>query len=318
MISIVIPVYNAEKYLHQCVDSILHQTYRNIELILIDDGSIDSSRKICEKYESQDPRVRYFHKENGGVSSARNYGIRYAKGDYIVFVDSDDIVKPEMFEILSRNNNDFAMCGYELYDDTSNTVSVQFDCPEFCGTIRNFAQNIRNYIDPPYLLGPCFKLFRKDIIVKNKIVFPPELSYGEDAIFVFEYLTYCKTVEVSSYVGYSYRKHGIESLSGKFSLDKIDINHRINRSIHKLLEQEGILDRNQIIDDRLLECFVSYTKELVSSDLSNARKRKVFYEKYNYYKQNFGRPNRMAQTLILIAGKYSILYPIVFLFKNRA
>lgn len=317
MISVVIPVYNAEKYLHQCIDSVLHQTYQNIELIVVDDGSIDFSGKICEKYASIDQRVRYFHKANGGVSSARNYGICCAKGDYIVFVDSDDTVKPEMLEILLKNNCDFSMCGYELYDDISNTVSIQYSCYKLSGTIHDLVQNIRDYVSPPYLLGPCFKLFKRTIIAANNVIFPPELSYGEDAIFVLEYLAYCKTVSVSSYVGYSYRKHGSESLSGKFLTNKIDINYRINTLIDALLQKENIVERSKILEERMLECFVSYEKELICSSLSRQEKRKLFYEKYEHYKNQLGEPQRMAQRIVIWAGEYRILYPLVYLFKIR-
>ena len=317
MISIVIPVYNAEKYLHQCVDSILHQTYQNIEVILVDDGSTDSSREICEKYNSIDQRIRCFYKENGGVSSARNYGIRCAKGDYIAFVDSDDIVKPDMLEILLENDCDFSMCGYELYDDISNTVSNQFSCPQLCGSMHELVQNIRNYLSPPYLLGPCFKLFRKSIIAENTVIFPPELSYGEDAVFVLEYLAYCKTVSISSYIGYSYRKHGNESLSGRFLTNKIDINYRINTLIDKLLQKESIDERSKILAERMLECLVAYEKELICSSLSRQEKRKLFYEKYEHYKNQLGEPQRMAQRIVVWAGTYRMFYPLVYLFKIR-
>lgn len=316
-VSVIVPIYNSEKYISECIESILNQTYENFELILIDDGSKDSSGDICKKYEYQDKRVRYIYKENGGVSSARNYGISCAKGDYIVFVDSDDIVKSEILEILLKNNCDFSMCGYELYDDISNTVSIQFSCPQLCGSMHELFQNIRDYLSPPYLLGPCFKLFRKSIVTENGVIFPPELSYGEDAIFVLEYLAYCKTVSISSYIGYSYRKHGSESLSGRFLINKIDINYRINNLIHGLLERENISNRKEVVSDRILECFVAYEKELVSSELSNKEKRKTFYEKFTCYAKELGKPKRLAQRIVVYAGKCRLCYPLVYLFKMK-
>ena len=92
MISIIVPVYNTEKYLHRCIDSVLAQTYQDFELLLIDDGSKDSSGAICDEYAAQDTRVRVFHKENGGVSSARNVGLDLAQGEWVTFVDSDDYI----------------------------------------------------------------------------------------------------------------------------------------------------------------------------------------------------------------------------------
>ena len=283
-VSVIVPIYNSEKYISECIESILNQTYDKFELILIDDGSKDSSGDICKQYELLDSRVIYIRKENGGVSSARNEGVRCANGDFITFVDSDDFVKPNMLEVLIKNRCDFAMCGYELYDDVGNSVFDQFSCPDLLGTIHDLAQKIRDYLSPPYLLGPCFKLFRKDIIVENSVIFPPELSYGEDAIFVLEYLVHCKTVSIFSNIGYSYRKYGSESLSGRFLTNKIDINYRINTLIDRLLQMESIDERSKILSERLLECLTAYVKELVSSKLPRKEKKKLFYEKYEFYK----------------------------------
>lgn len=100
MISIIVPVYNVELYIHQCIDSIISQTYRDIEILLIDDGSTDKCGNICDEYARIDPRIRVFHTQNKGLSAARNLGLREAKGDYIGFVDSDDWIEPNMFEVL--------------------------------------------------------------------------------------------------------------------------------------------------------------------------------------------------------------------------
>ena len=100
LISIIVPVYNVEKYLSKCIDSIINQTYKNIEIILIDDGSTDSSGAICDKYALVDSRIHVLHIENSGVSNARNVGLNHATGDYIGFVDSDDYIEPNMYELL--------------------------------------------------------------------------------------------------------------------------------------------------------------------------------------------------------------------------
>ncbi|MBQ5852329.1 MAG: glycosyltransferase family 2 protein, partial [Lachnospiraceae bacterium] len=100
MISIVVPVYNVEKYLERCVDSLINQTYENIEILLIDDGSKDNSGQMCDEYANKDSRITVYHKENGGLSDARNYGMDRAKGEYIIFIDSDDYVEPNMMEFL--------------------------------------------------------------------------------------------------------------------------------------------------------------------------------------------------------------------------
>ena len=122
-ISIIVPVYNVEKYLNRCIDSILNQTLEDIELILVDDGSKDGSGQICDEYAVKDCRVRVFHIENGGPAKARNLGIIHAIGEYIGFVDSDDYIESSMYERLySRamiNNSDVVMCGYNIVTEDS-------------------------------------------------------------------------------------------------------------------------------------------------------------------------------------------------------
>ena len=113
-VSVIVPVYNSEKYLNRCVDSILNQTYRSIELILVDDGSPDNSGRICDEYAEKDSRVRVIHKANAGVSAARNSGLEVASGDYATFVDSDDYIEPDMYsdmmEKVNQYNCDVVMC----------------------------------------------------------------------------------------------------------------------------------------------------------------------------------------------------------------
>ena len=117
-ISVIVPIYKTEKFLSKCIDSIINQTYKNLEIILVDDGSPDNCPKICDEYAQKDNRVRVIHKENGGLSSARNAGIEIATGDFIAFVDSDDWIDSEMYESLvdleEKHNADIAECGYRF------------------------------------------------------------------------------------------------------------------------------------------------------------------------------------------------------------
>ena len=121
LISIIVPVYNVEKYLKRCIESITNQTYKNIEIILVDDGSTDNSSKICDEYKNKDKRIKVIHKTNGGISSARNRGLDIAKGDYIGFVDSDDYISPNMYEILYKelinNKVDISSCDSIIFKD---------------------------------------------------------------------------------------------------------------------------------------------------------------------------------------------------------
>ena len=120
-ISVIVPVYNVEKYLHRCVDSILAQTFTDFELLLINDGSKDSSGVICDEYAAKDSRVLVFHKENGGVSSARNMGLDNAKGEWISFVDSDDWVEKEYLETLYQDGEfDFVTCYWNVLENNAH------------------------------------------------------------------------------------------------------------------------------------------------------------------------------------------------------
>lgn len=125
LISVIVPVYNVEKYLRKCVDSILAQTYTNLEIILVDDGSPDNCGKICDEYAAKDSRIKVIHQENGGLSAARNAGLDVATGDYIGFVDSDDYIAPDMYEKLYQAieiyNSDIALCGFKKFELESRT-----------------------------------------------------------------------------------------------------------------------------------------------------------------------------------------------------
>lgn len=131
LISVIVPVYNVEQYLHRCVDSILNQTYSNLKLILVDDGSCDASGKICDEYASNDSRVEVIHQENQGVSSARNAGIRCSQGEYITFVDADDELTENALDIavkyIKDNSADVVCYGWKVIDEETHTVAEKFD-----------------------------------------------------------------------------------------------------------------------------------------------------------------------------------------------
>ncbi len=212
IISVIVPVYNVEDYLRQCVDSIRNQTLRAIEIILIDDGSTDKCPQICDEYAKEDERIRVIHQNNMGVSAARNAGLRAARGQYIAFVDSDDRVEPEYLSILLKYmvSGGMAACGYICEFDP--TVSKQ--------TGINEAHNYetvsldRNGAQASVLCGGNFdghlfcKLFDNRLIRENKISFREDISYAEDGLFVIQYLHYLtvevKLIKVSSYY-YQYR-----------------------------------------------------------------------------------------------------------------
>lgn len=183
-ISVIVPVYNAESTLIRCVDSILAQTYKNFELILVNDGSQDRSAEIIDNYASEDSRVIAIHKTNGGVSSARNRGLDMAKGEYIAFADSDDEVRPNWLKIFieSIGDSDIAVQSIDFVGNAKQVRTI--------GTKYGIGnEEITTLLITHDILGFLFcKLFRKEIINSNKIRFNENLKFREDDVFVLEYL----------------------------------------------------------------------------------------------------------------------------------
>lgn len=211
MISIVVPVYKVEKHISKCIDSILSQTYFNFELILVDDGSPDKSGEICDQYAEKDARIRVFHKNNGGVSAARNYGIEHSTGEWLCFVDSDDIILQtylEDFE-LDKANADIYMQGCVVKKGNSIVAQRNFaKCKE-----SNFFSILAYSEDNCIINSPCFKLFKRSIIENNKIRFDSNTSYGEDHLFSLSYVRFANSVHYSMGEGYVYYLSETESLT---------------------------------------------------------------------------------------------------------
>lgn len=193
--SIVVPVYNAEKYLDECLNSILRQSYSDFEVILVDDGSNDFSLDICRRYECSDRRVRVISKENGGVSSARNAGIEAARGEYITFIDADDWILEGSLEFaaaqIEQHGSDFISGQItKISQKKTFTYKKMEDGHEFTG------ECVRH-------LGGTF--IRLDIIRDNRLKFIDALAYSEDRVFLCEVIQYCRTVTTCSRDIYIYR-----------------------------------------------------------------------------------------------------------------
>lgn len=203
-ISVIVPVYNTEKRLVKCIESILAQNYTNFELLLIDDGSNDSSGKICDNYIKKDSRIKVFHKENGGASSARNLGIENSTGDYICFVDSDDYVDEEYLSA-------FFVDALNIDKDTLVIQDLQFENDISISKGTDFIEGIYSYKDFSRLFspngiesksGPICKLYNKEKIITNDLRFNPNIHAGEDLLFLISYLSFIKNVYLSSKVNY--------------------------------------------------------------------------------------------------------------------
>lgn len=219
--SVIVPVYNAEKTLHRCVDSILKQNFHDMELILVNDGSEDKSLEICNYYQVNDLRVKVINKTNGGVSTARNAGLDIAIGDYILFVDSDDYVCGNYFEILELLSKefqyDFLSFSYALIkgNNVNYIISeeVKSNSSEEC--VKYFSEMIYNKT----INSPWSKCYLRRIIETENIRFDKNLYIGEDETFNLQYMLYCNSCCVSSEVLYYVSLENADSLSRKIRPD---------------------------------------------------------------------------------------------------
>lgn len=193
MVSIIIPVYNIEKYVEKCLNSLKRQTYNNFEAIIVDDGSTDSTGSICERISRNDERFKIFHKKNEGVSVARNFGLSKAKGLYIGFVDGDDYLDEDYLKILvgcmKRDNIDLVCVDYFL--DLQGEIIIHSSDEESSNNLSR-EEAINKLSDRNCFQGYLWnKLFKKEIIEKNKLLFDKRVKIWEDMLFCLRYLTYC-------------------------------------------------------------------------------------------------------------------------------
>jgi glycosyltransferase involved in cell wall biosynthesis len=205
MISIIVPVFNTAKYFSECIESILAQTYEDFEVLLIDDGSTDNSGHLCDIYAEKDARVRVFHKRNAGVSRARNDGLDQAKGEWVIFVDSDDWLQSDYLEAfmktkkLTRETLLFQGFKRSLDGVITKTISFIPDISETAG----LSQIIQNDLLTRW--ESCGKLYNLDVIRKLKLKFEPRFSLGEDAVFFYKYLSGVSRLSALENSGYIYR-----------------------------------------------------------------------------------------------------------------
>lgn len=200
LLSVIVPAYNAESSLNKCLTSIMNQSYQDFEIILINDGSKDNTKQICDQLAQEYKKIRVLHKNNGGVSSARNLGLDYAKGDFITFIDSDDVIEKDFLEKLMVNSQ------YDLLISSFNsTTGNVFPLEDKSYDSKGIEQHINSLINHPFLLYCVWgKLFKNDIIQKQHIRFDNKLRLYEDTIFCMNYFSYCHSIKTISYRGYLY------------------------------------------------------------------------------------------------------------------
>lgn len=245
LISIIIPVYNAEKYIGRCIESVLQQTYDELEILLIDDGSKDQSAKICDDYGKKDKRIKVVHKPNGGVSSARNEGIKVAKGTYVSFVDSDDWLEPNAIELLYYNlrstNADIVSAAY--------TIVAKHESSPKSNCVRVYENNeiVLNVIDIiKSAHGSVWgKLFKRDTIMALELFFRTDIPMGEDSLFVVSYLQGCKKISFIKDSVYNYNRIVTYSATKKYYEKYGEYNKSIFEQLCKIIK-EATIDKSDM------------------------------------------------------------------------
>lgn len=205
-ISIIIPVYNTDLYLKECIESLLAQSYKDFEAIFIDDGSQDTSFSIINDYSSRDKRIRLYHQNNAGVSAARNLGLRYAIGDYIAFVDSDDTISPDYLDRLYRcaiqYSLDMVFSGIIYTNNNGEKSRVVLEG----GLLSLLTENdLIHFFKTPLLTSPVSKLYKRQIICDNNLQFDTTISFAEDKDFNLQYFQHIQNAYALSFCGYFYR-----------------------------------------------------------------------------------------------------------------
>lgn len=240
-VSVIVPVYKVEKYLPECIESVLAQTFTDFELILVDDGSPDNSGKICDDYAARDPRIRVFHKENGGVSSARNLGLDNARGEWVAFVDGDDLLKPRMFSecasFFCEFYVDLILCGIEFFDTRTLKIKHRFS-PHKRETKSSGGQVFCEFYEAGLLNSPYCKFFRQRFLAERNLHFKEGVALGEDTLFVCHVFQTLQKIATIPQCLYRVRR-GHESAISRFSETALDVFSCMVNAIKKIPGIEG-------------------------------------------------------------------------------
>lgn len=224
LISVIIPVYKSEKYINRCVESIIKQTYKNIEIILVDDGSPDNCPQICDDWVKKDSRIKVIHKKNGGAFSARLEGVKNSSGEYIGFVDSDDWIDTDMYEFLldlmQTHNADISAAGFRIVNEyeeravgETEQTEAQISLYDFEGIIKNFQKND--------LWSLCNKLYKRKLF-DSLPELPMDLVFSEDMMMNYFLYKQINRIVISNTVKYNYYRHGDSAIAGVITYNIID------------------------------------------------------------------------------------------------
>lgn len=318
-ISIIIPIYNVEKYLIECLDSILDQSYKDFEVLMIDDGSTDGCSSICDEYERKDNRFKAYHKKNGGLSDARNYGIERVQSEWFTFIDGDDKVAPDYlshFEIDNVDSSiDHIVCsGYSANGTPKklwNESNITYNKDSFLDFIKHITGS------KGLFLSTWSRLYKTDIIRKHSIISPLGFHYAEDCCMNFEYYKYIEKIKIIEDTSYFYRENP-NSLSRTSKpyfhyIDCLDIMIEHYKYYTKMYGNNLILD-NYFIGFHIIGNTLSIIDNLYSNDYPRLERKKVYEKINNYLLETNGNYKRYINRPISKQLKFKLLQLPFFLF----
>lgn len=333
LVSIIIPVYNVEKFLPQCLNSVVNQTYKNIEVLLINDGSPDGSDVICKEYAMNNPQIQYFARNNSGPSATRNFGLKYAKGKYVFFLDSDDYLEfdciANMVEVAK--NDKLIVTGFNIDDMMQGNVSIPQQYSGSYDNLHSYLLDFHKYFATKFnfVWG---KLYKRDVIEKHHLRFVDGLSLAEDVLFNIEYYRHCSEGVVQmAYNGYYYRQSDSSTLSKKYNPKIFDWKETTYRAVRDYLVEHDAMtieNRTHLYSNILGNLFYSTNLLALQESESISVKRDLISryastelakETYKYAKQisfrgrlmTFLLKHRLVKTYIFVNQAISVIRRIV-------
>ncbi|MBO4693990.1 MAG: glycosyltransferase family 2 protein [Clostridia bacterium] len=307
-VSVIIPVYNVEDRIGLCIESVTNQSYDNTEIVLIDDGSTDKSGIICDSYAESDARIKVIHKENGGVSDARNQGIKCSTGDYIMFLDGDDTLDTNTIEscINEIKNGDFdiAVFGYHMFLQKNNMAEYQNDVTYEAALLNNKQQVEQEF-------GYCYKkgvydfitdkIFKASIIKNNNLMFNGYFNTGgEDAVFMISLLPFINSIKITPYAFYNYYRRENESMTKSFHPEKFSRYIRRLDILHDIMCKFNCPDISFLADEYCKYFLWSYEDLFLKSCKMNK------FQRLHYIKNTYSKTPSFLENIKLVANGKTI------------
>lgn len=326
-ISVIVPVYNVSAYIKKCVNSILNQSKKEFELILVDDGSDDGSEKICDEYEKKDNRVRVLHLKNSGVSRARNCGIKKSCGRYIVFFDADDYVDANalecMYDLASQENLDLVITGYyfEIGDSNGNVIQqLEQKIPDMkLLSVLEIRDNLVYLWNESMMYNIWNKLFDASIIRSYAVAFPKDKFFNEDREFVRMYIGHCKRIQIIEKCMYHYIKEHGNTATERYQPELFDIRIEEYRQLEEFFKNWNISseDYSEYLSRQHMERLVGCVENMFHSPDVSVKKicnRIDQILKHAYTKSSIQKmkPTSLKMKIMLLSYKWNSI-PLVFM-----